>query len=147
MVLAFIDHRSISLVGPIGIAAVNIGGSTLHRWAGIGLGNDMVKQLKSASSKKNIKNWTKTDVLIIDEISLISGELFDMLEELARQVGICISLFNSASYLLLLIIDLANILSIYIYLIYVYIYRFERTISHLEDYNSFVPVISSNSLQ
>ncbi len=107
----------------------------------------MVKQLKSASSKKNIKNWTKTDVLIIDEISLISGELFDMLEELARQVGICISLFNSASYLLLLIIDLANILSIYIYLIYVYIYRFERTISHLEDYNSFVPVISSNSLQ
>lgn len=34
----------------------------------------------------NKKNWRTTDVLIIDEISMINGTLFDTLEALARDI-------------------------------------------------------------
>jgi ATP-dependent DNA helicase PIF1 len=45
---------------------------------------DVNKQI--AHAWKNKDNWTTTDVLIIDEISMISGELFTTLEKLARQI-------------------------------------------------------------
>lgn len=68
----------------LGIAAVNIGGCTLHKWAGIGISSDPKVQFKSAN--KNFKRWINTEVLIIDEISMISGTLFDMLESFARAI-------------------------------------------------------------
>jgi ATP-dependent DNA helicase PIF1 len=60
-----------------GIAGVSIGGTTLHSWAGIGLGmgepsilatrmrRDDAKRGKSAQTA--FKRWRETEVLIIDE--------------------------------------------------------------------------------
>jgi ATP-dependent DNA helicase PIF1 len=54
----------------IGIAACNIGGATIHSFAGIGLGiesaNVLVQKMKR-KNKKAFKRWRNTDVLIIDE--------------------------------------------------------------------------------
>ena len=69
-----------------GIAACNIGGITLHSFAGIGLGvgeaPELAQRIKGNISCK--RRWLRTKVLIIDEISMIDGALFDKLEAIAR---------------------------------------------------------------
>jgi ATP-dependent DNA helicase PIF1 len=55
----------------LGIAACNIGGVTLHSFAGIGLGNESVDDLvrKIRKNRKASSRWLRTRVLIIDECS------------------------------------------------------------------------------
>jgi ATP-dependent DNA helicase PIF1 len=72
-----------------GAAAVNIGGCTLHSFAGIGLGKPPVaalfKKIQTDPRLKGAKmRWTRARTLIIDEVSMLDAELFDKLEELAR---------------------------------------------------------------
>ena len=80
--------KIIAITASTGVASVLINGLTLHSWAGIGLGNNSVEKLfiKIKSNKKRLERWKKTDILIIDEISLISAELFDKLENLGRLI-------------------------------------------------------------
>ena len=56
-----------------GIAAVQIGGMTVHSFAGVGKGEDGVIQLKKqcARNKRVKKQWTNCKVLIIDEVSMV----------------------------------------------------------------------------
>lgn len=53
----------------IGIAACNIGGVTIHSFAGIGLGIESAEQLatKIKRNKKAMSRWLRTKALIIDE--------------------------------------------------------------------------------
>lgn len=97
----------VAVTASTGLAACNIEGVTLHSFAGIGLGKepvpDLVKKVsldsfpcqKSyldsniAKIKKNQKSrgrWQRTKVLIIDEVSMVDGDLFDKLEEIARTI-------------------------------------------------------------
>jgi ATP-dependent DNA helicase PIF1 len=77
----------VAFTAPTGIAACNIGGQTVHSWAGIGLGKEDVAVL-SAKVRRGAARlaWAKTRLLIIDEISMLSPILFSKLEELARRV-------------------------------------------------------------
>jgi len=63
-----------------GIAAVNVGGITLHKWAGLGI------RLSTKISKEKRKNWLSTDVLVIDEISMISDRMFDHIDTIAKEI-------------------------------------------------------------
>ena len=53
----------------LGIAACNIGGVTIHSFAGIGLGREKAEQLadRVRKNKKASSRWMRTKVLIIDE--------------------------------------------------------------------------------
>jgi len=79
-------EESVAVTATTGIAAVNISGVTLNSFAGIGLGDssleDMVKMIKRSENVR--KRWQVTETLIIDEVSMLSGELFDKLELIAR---------------------------------------------------------------
>ncbi|KAH9044702.1 PIF1-like helicase-domain-containing protein [Lactarius pseudohatsudake] len=81
-------RRRIAITASTGIASVNIGGTTLHSWAGIGLGEGTARHLsgKILGTERLRKRWQEVDSLIIDEISMISAGLFDKLEEIARAV-------------------------------------------------------------
>ncbi|OAT13046.1 mitochondrial DNA helicase [Blastomyces gilchristii SLH14081] len=78
----------VAVTASTGLAACNIEGVTLHSFAGIGLGKepvaDLVKKVKR--NQKNRTRWLRTKVLIIDEISMVDGDLFDKLEEIARKI-------------------------------------------------------------
>ena len=78
----------VAITATTGAAAVNVGGTTVHRFAGIGLGMDeKFRLLKRVRSKKPyIERWKETDVLIIDEISMMGGSLFDKIEYVGRNV-------------------------------------------------------------
>jgi ATP-dependent DNA helicase PIF1 len=78
--------RKIGVTSTTGMSAILIDGTTVHSFLGIGLGNstveNMVKNIKMKPYLK--KRWNELDTLIIDEISMLSPELFDKLEEVAR---------------------------------------------------------------
>ena len=81
--------KSVAVTAPTGIAAIQINGFTLHSWAGVGTMNKdvgyYVKVIRCFGSTA-LHNWTKTDVLIIDEMSMLSEFTFDFLDTLARRI-------------------------------------------------------------
>ena len=78
----------VAVTASTGLAACNVGGVTLHSFAGIGLGKEpapeLVRKIKRNQKAKN--RWLRTKILIVDEISMVDGELFDKLEEIARSI-------------------------------------------------------------
>ncbi len=71
-----------------GIASTHIGGSTIHSWSGIGIKDKLTKfDLDILEEKQNIyKRWTETQVLIIDEVSMLHANFLDMLNKLAKHI-------------------------------------------------------------
>lgn len=61
---------------------------TLHSWAGVGLGRgsleSLVRGIVTNYHKK--KNWVKTDVLIVDEVSMLTPTLLELLDKIGRHV-------------------------------------------------------------
>lgn len=78
----------IAVTASTGLAACNIGGVTLHSFAGIGLGKEEVPELvkKIKRNQKAKHRWMRTKVLVVDEVSMVDGDLFDKLEAIARQI-------------------------------------------------------------
>lgn len=78
-------YKNIGITATTGAAAIIIEGITLYSYFGIGLGNgtfrDILKRIKESD---RLKYWRKTEILIIDEISMLSPDLFDNLEKIAR---------------------------------------------------------------
>ena len=79
---------SVAVTASTGIAACNIGGITIHSFAGIGLGKEPSAQLvnKIRKNRKAAGRWARTQVLIIDEVSMVDPALLDKLEEVARLI-------------------------------------------------------------
>ncbi|PRP76486.1 ATP-dependent DNA helicase PIF1-like, partial [Planoprotostelium fungivorum] len=71
-----------------GVAAVNIGGTTIHSFAGIGIGEQSKEELADLvyHSERHRDNWNKCKVLIMDEISMVDAALFEKLEYVSRIV-------------------------------------------------------------
>ncbi len=66
-------HR-VAITASTGIASINIGGTTLHSWAGIGLGEGTAERLsgKILGTEHLRKRWWEADSLIIDESKIFS---------------------------------------------------------------------------
>lgn len=85
----FLDNKiNLAVCGSTGIAAVNVNGLTLHTWAGLGLakGDPEVIVEKIRQNKKAFSNLTRINHLALDEISMISGSLFQKLDKVFRMV-------------------------------------------------------------
>eukprot|EP01018_Ginkgo_biloba_P022117 Gb_05941 [translate_table: standard] len=78
----------VSVTASTGFAAAALNGRTLHSFAGFGLGKQPAEILASIveNNKEAAGRWRSAKALIIDEISLIDGELFDKLEYVARNI-------------------------------------------------------------
>lgn len=82
------SHKNMGVTSTTGISALLFGGVTLHSFLGIGLGTDSVDDLISKLFKRPylIKRWNELEILIIDEVSMLSPILLDKLEEIARRI-------------------------------------------------------------
>ena len=71
-----------------GVAAQRVNGTTLHRWMGLGLAKGNIDVLFSELQRSTslLRRWKETDVLVIDEVSMLSKELFEKVDSLARLV-------------------------------------------------------------
>jgi len=82
------NGKNIQITAMTGCAAVLLGNAkTLHSWASIGLGNAPIEKLIANIRKYNkVENWTKLDILVIDEISMMSKGLFELLDAIAKKL-------------------------------------------------------------
>ena len=71
-----------------GAAACLLGGTTVHSFSGIGLGQGTPEELakKVMSNRFSSKRWKGTDVLFIDEVSMLDADFLDKLEYVGRCV-------------------------------------------------------------
>lgn len=74
-----------------GIAALNIGGTTLHKFVGFGLLKESAEKLvekiqRGGMSSFTRSRWLQTRLLVIDEISMLSGPTLDKIDAIAKEV-------------------------------------------------------------
>ena len=76
----------LAIVAPTGIAASHIGGNTIHSFFGIGLKSQISDQdLDFLLQKKYLHDrLSKLKVLIIDEVSMLSPDLFESIDKILR---------------------------------------------------------------
>lgn len=84
------SEKNISVTAMTGCAALLLtyGAKTIHSWAGIGLGKESKEVLAGMVMKnpKSKKRWKKTDILVIDEISMMTVDLLEKLDHIGKQV-------------------------------------------------------------
>lgn len=73
-----------------GCAAVllNCGAKTIHSWSGIKLGRGTSEQIigRIVRNKAAMKSWKKIEVLVIDEVSMLSQKYFELLDLIGRTI-------------------------------------------------------------
>lgn len=80
------NYVTVAVTASTGIAATHLQGSTLHSWSGIGVRNTLTDDdlEKIISSDRIKRNYKKTRVLIVDEISMLHQYQLDMVDTIAR---------------------------------------------------------------
>ena len=80
----------VQLCALTGCASLLLGhkAKTIYSWAGIGIGKGTLYDLysKIRKNRKAMRHWLLTDLLIIDEISMMTAELLDKLDELGQKI-------------------------------------------------------------
>jgi ATP-dependent DNA helicase PIF1 len=80
-----LKNKNIGLTAMTGCAALLVNGKTLHNFLGIGLAKgESMDILKKIKSKGRISTLKKLEVLIIDEVSMLSDILFDKIAEIFK---------------------------------------------------------------
>src|SRR6476469_1416989 len=80
------DGKTIAVTATTGLAATHRGGNTIHAWSGIGVHDELPKNFYKDLPKGRKEMIEKTDVLIIDEISMLHDFRLDMIDEAARKI-------------------------------------------------------------
>lgn len=85
--------KSVVITASTGIAATHVGGVTIHSWTGVGdllhdidlgcpIDDDRIRQV---AEKPWIRNKiSRMEVLVIDEVSMLSASLFDIFDRICR---------------------------------------------------------------
>ena len=87
---AKIHDKKVQVCAMTGCAALLLecNARTIHSWSGIKLGrgelNDIIDDV--FSNHKARTSWKSTDVLIVDEVSMMSAHIFDLLDTIGRRV-------------------------------------------------------------
>jgi DNA replication protein DnaC len=92
-----LDHlnltKKLAVTAPTGVAACNVGGMTIHSWAGVGLGDKPVEKLVGAirgmqkqGGDSAYRRWKETDILVIDEISMLGADLFEKVSQVGMHI-------------------------------------------------------------
>jgi ATP-dependent exoDNAse (exonuclease V) alpha subunit len=85
------DHfPHVHITASTGVASVNIGGVTIHSWAGIGNASmpaeEIARFINSGPGTKIRRQIKKAKLLAIDEISMISASVFDLINQVFQLV-------------------------------------------------------------
>ena len=84
--LAKAEGKKVSVTATTGLAATHLGGTTIHSWSGIGIADELPGGFADHIAKGRREIIEKTDVLIIDEISMLHDFRLDMVDEACRLV-------------------------------------------------------------
>jgi ATP-dependent DNA helicase PIF1 len=82
-----VNHAVCALTGCAAVL-LNCCAKTIHSWSGIGIAAGEIHDIvgKVIRNRKASANWKTTRVLIIDEVSMLSKKLFDVLNKVGQTV-------------------------------------------------------------
>ncbi len=85
---AQLKHKRIAITASTGIAASHIGGTTIHSWSGLGIADSISDaELDRMGYKMQlVERYSRCDILIIDEISMLHGSRLDMVDRACRWI-------------------------------------------------------------
>ncbi|HEX6462046.1 MAG TPA: HRDC domain-containing protein [Candidatus Saccharimonadales bacterium] len=78
--------KHVAVTATTGLAATHLGGNTIHSWSGIGIHDELQPHFEEHLLKTRRDIIEKTDVLIIDEISMLHDFRLDMVDTVLRAV-------------------------------------------------------------
>lgn len=77
---------AVAVTASTGIASTHINGQTIHSWSGLGVATCLSEQLLKRIRTRRKRQISSTDILIIDEVSMMHAWLFDMVDEVCRTI-------------------------------------------------------------
>ena len=82
------QKKKLAICATTGIAASLIGGVTINSWSGVGVMSYPKERILSILSNNSyiVRRYIDTELLIIDEISMMDIELFETIDYLARKL-------------------------------------------------------------
>lgn len=84
----FVSHtlKNTAVIAPTGVAAINVGGQTIHSFFGLDLDIQDVRDTETVAkiSKRRRKIYENLDTIVIDEISMVSADVMDMIDHKLR---------------------------------------------------------------
>jgi ATP-dependent exoDNAse (exonuclease V) alpha subunit len=78
--------KRVAVTATTGLAATHLGGTTIHSWSGIGVADTLPSGHARKLSRQRQANIDATDILVIDEISMLHDFRLDMVDTLCREV-------------------------------------------------------------
>lgn len=78
--------KRVAVTATTGLAATHLDGSTIHAWSGIGIHDVLPPRYHESLSQSRRDTIRSTDVLVIDEISMLHDYRLDLVDEIAREV-------------------------------------------------------------
>ncbi|MBR1372949.1 AAA family ATPase [bacterium] len=96
------SKKRIRLVAPTAIAALNIEGATIHSMFTLPLSDFLIMKEVLSSKRRKLKSiLKKTDVLVIDEVSMLRPDVLDAVEALCCQARGNLELFGGLQIILI----------------------------------------------
>ena len=88
---ANLRNKEVQVCALTGCAAVLLGcqgAKTIHSWAGIGIATGPFGSVvaRVLSNKHRKYPWKKVDILIIDEVSMMSKKIFEVLDTIGKKI-------------------------------------------------------------
>lgn len=84
----FVSHtlKNTAVLAPTGVAAINVGGQTIHSFFGLDLDIQDVRDTETVAkiTKRRRAIFENLDALVIDEISMVSADVMDMIDHKLR---------------------------------------------------------------
>jgi ATP-dependent exoDNAse (exonuclease V) alpha subunit len=82
------NDRTAAITASTGIAATHLNGITIHSWSGLGIKDSLSgKDLKKiARNRKAFARLVKTEVLVIDEVSMLHAYQLDLIDRICQHV-------------------------------------------------------------
>jgi ATP-dependent exoDNAse (exonuclease V) alpha subunit len=78
--------KTVAVTATTGLAATHLNGCTIHAWSGIGINDSLPKKFFEFLPASRYVTIDATDVLIIDEVSMLHDYRLDMVDEVCRKV-------------------------------------------------------------
>ena len=81
-------HKNFQITALTGCAALLLNAKTLHSWSGTGIieKKDINHYINKIKKSKKTLNWTEIDLLIVDEVSMLSKKFFNLLNEIGKKL-------------------------------------------------------------
>ncbi|HAI68924.1 MAG TPA: AAA family ATPase [Gammaproteobacteria bacterium] len=81
------SKKKVVVLAPTGVAALNVGGATLHSFFRLPPRPINLDEVKALRSKKRLKLYQSIDTIIIDEVSMVRADMMDVIDRFMRLNG------------------------------------------------------------